>query len=454
MRAQASEPVAEALPIVNGVGLTDPLAEALSARFRLHRLPEALDPTASVLVTLGAAVGPRLLDRLPRLKLVASLGAGYDHVDVAALRSRGTLLSNTPGLTDDCVADAAMGLLIAVQRRLVSADRFLRAGRWPQRRFPLTPKFSGRRLGIFGLGRIGMALAKRAAHRSREHRADAAPRRRLAGDMGRLLRRGGREHRAFLSNRASPDADQPGRGTMSALSNQRVAYFNGKIVPEREVVIPFRDRSFTKGDGVFDMTRSFNGRIFKIKEHIDRLYRSLRYTRIDCGLKPSEMIEISEDVLSRNRHLLGKDEDYWIGQRISRGVDAVGDEGWEHVKANVIVDCVPLPHKQRAKLYRDGMRVVVPPGQVTPSMALWQYLLDAQRAVVGGVVGAGERALGAGPSQHVELLRVEFLAPFVVAELHMRLGDRHASTLARGRSGVSHAGSIPSSNRFSALASR
>jgi branched-chain amino acid aminotransferase len=156
---------------------------------------------------------------------------------------------------------------------------------------------------------------------------------------------------------------------MSALSNQRVAYFNGKIVPEREVVIPFRDRSFTKGDGVFDMTRSFNGRIFKIQEHIDRLYRSLRYTQIDCGLKPSEMIEISEDVLNRNRHLLDKDGDYWIGQRISRGVDAVGDEGWEHVKANVIIDCVPLPHKQRAKLYRDGMRIVVPPTRrVAPSM--------------------------------------------------------------------------------------
>jgi branched-chain amino acid aminotransferase len=156
---------------------------------------------------------------------------------------------------------------------------------------------------------------------------------------------------------------------MSALSNQRVAYFNGKIVPERDVVIPFRDRSFTKGDGVFDMTRSFNGRIFKIKEHIDRLYRSLRYTRIDIGLKPAEMIEISEDVLNRNRHLLGKDEDYWIGQRISRGVDAVGDEGWERVGPNVIVDCVPLPFKQRATLYRDGMRVMVPPTRrVAPSM--------------------------------------------------------------------------------------
>jgi len=148
---------------------------------------------------------------------------------------------------------------------------------------------------------------------------------------------------------------------MTALSNQRIAYFNGKYVPEREVVIPFRDKSFTRGDGVFDMTRSFNGRIFKIKEHIDRLYRSLKYLQIDPGLTPKEMIEISEIVLDRNRHLLGKDEDYWIGQRVSRGVEAVGDEGWEHTGPNVIVECIPLPLKARARLFRDGIDIVVPP---------------------------------------------------------------------------------------------
>jgi len=163
MTTPMSAAVAEALPDVNGIGLTEPLADQLSARFRLHRDPAALDRNARVLVALGAPVGPALVDRLPRLRLVASLGAGYDHVDVAALRSRGILLSNTPGLTDACVADAAMGLLIAVQRHLVSADRFLCAGRWLQGRFPLMPRFSGRRLGIFGLGHIGTALAKRAA---------------------------------------------------------------------------------------------------------------------------------------------------------------------------------------------------------------------------------------------------------------------------------------------------
>jgi hypothetical protein len=85
---------------------------------------------------------------------------------------------------------------------------------------------------------------------------------------------------AALTARSLPSGGGDGhrlmllKGTMSVLSNQRVAYFNGKIVPEREVVIPFRDSSFTKGDGVFDMTRSFNGHIFKIKEHIDRLCES------------------------------------------------------------------------------------------------------------------------------------------------------------------------------------
>jgi branched-chain amino acid aminotransferase len=167
---------------------------------------------------------------------------------------------------------------------------------------------------------------------------------------------------------------------MTALSNQRIAYFNGKYVPEREVVIPFRDRSFTRGDGVFDMTRSFDGRIFKIKEHVERLYRSLKYLKIDPGLSPAEMVRISEAVLDRNRHLLGKDEDYWIGQRVSRGVEAVGDEGWEHTGPNVIVECIPLPLKQRAKLYRDGMHVIVPatrrvaPSMLSPRAKMHQYL--------------------------------------------------------------------------------
>ncbi len=108
--------------------------------------------------------------------------------------------------------------------------------------------------------------------------------------------------------------------------DERVAYFNGKILPESQVLIFFRDRGFKYGDAVFDVSRTFGGKIFRLKEHVDRLYRSLKYARIDPGLTPRQMIEITQEILERNLSLLGPDEDYWVAQRISRGVDVVGGE--------------------------------------------------------------------------------------------------------------------------------
>jgi branched-chain amino acid aminotransferase len=157
---------------------------------------------------------------------------------------------------------------------------------------------------------------------------------------------------------------------MAELSNQRVAYFNGKWVPEANVKVPFRDRSFLYGDGCFDMTRTFRGKPFKVKEHIERFYRSLAYMRIDIGMSESAMVEITHEAVRRNAHLLGPNDDYWVGQRVSRGVKAVGDEGWDHTGPNVVVDCQPLPFKQRAPLYRDGIRVLVPSTRRTPPSSL------------------------------------------------------------------------------------
>ena len=162
--------------------------------------------------------------------------------------------------------------------------------------------------------------------------------------------------------------------------NHRVAYFNGRIVPEREVVLPFRDRGFKYGDAAFDMTRTFHGRPFKLKEHVERFYRSLRYLRIDPGLSPTEMIAASGEVLERNRHFLTRDTDYWLAQRVSRGVDAVGDEGWEHIGPNVIVECLPLPLKARARFFRDGIDIIVPstrrvsPEALSPRAKTHNYL--------------------------------------------------------------------------------
>ncbi|KZD12249.1 aminotransferase class IV [Oceanibaculum pacificum] len=156
---------------------------------------------------------------------------------------------------------------------------------------------------------------------------------------------------------------------MSQLANERVAYFNGKIVPESQVLIPFRDRGFKYGDAVFDMTRTFGHKIFRLQEHVDRLYKSLAYLKIDPQLSPKEMIRLSEEVLERNLHLIGKNEDYWLGQRISRGVGE-SFSGTENAGATVIVECSPLPLKHRAPLYRDGIDVIVPSVRRTPPDAM------------------------------------------------------------------------------------
>jgi branched-chain amino acid aminotransferase len=169
-------------------------------------------------------------------------------------------------------------------------------------------------------------------------------------------------------------------GLAVSLVNERVAWFNGKIVRESEVMIPFRDQGFLRGDAVFDMTRSFNGKAFRLKEHIARLYRSLKYLEIDPGISAAEMAAISEDVLDRNRHLLGPGEDYWLAQRISRGVSRVPGDAWDHYGPNVIVECIPLPLRERAKYFRDGIEVVTPslrrtpPDSLSPRAKMHQYL--------------------------------------------------------------------------------
>ena len=157
---------------------------------------------------------------------------------------------------------------------------------------------------------------------------------------------------------------------MTELSNERVVYLNGEILPESRALIPYRDRGFYLGDGCFDITRSFGHRLFFLAEHIERLYRSLKYLRIDPGLTPDEMTRITEEVFERNRHLLGTDQDYWVGQRISRGAFAVEGEDAERNGATVVVECIPLPLKARARMFRDGARVITPSVRRTPPESL------------------------------------------------------------------------------------
>lgn len=154
---------------------------------------------------------------------------------------------------------------------------------------------------------------------------------------------------------------------MTAASQERIAYFNGEYLPESQVRVPFRDRGFIFGDAVFDTARTFRGRPFKLAEHVDRLFESLAYLRIDPRLAKGEIVAITERVLERNLPLLGPDDDYWVTQRVTRGGIARG--GGDQSVADgptVIVECQPLPLQARAKLYVEGIKVVVPTLRRTP----------------------------------------------------------------------------------------
>jgi lactate dehydrogenase-like 2-hydroxyacid dehydrogenase len=125
--------------------------------------PGALKKVTALVGTGAAKVDKKLLSMLPNVKLIAICGVGYDGIDVGAAKERGIVVTHTPGVLTDDVADLALALVLSMGRRIPQADRFVRNGDWVSDTFPLTHKVSGARLGIVGMGRIGRAIAKRAA---------------------------------------------------------------------------------------------------------------------------------------------------------------------------------------------------------------------------------------------------------------------------------------------------
>jgi branched-chain amino acid aminotransferase len=157
---------------------------------------------------------------------------------------------------------------------------------------------------------------------------------------------------------------------MSLRANERVAWLKGELMPEREVRIPLRDSSRVYGDGCFDMTRTFGHRLLELRAHVDRLHRSLKHLRINPGFGPERMCLLTAELLEGNRHLLGPDDDCWVGQRISCGVRPFDGDSLEHHGPNIAHECPPLPLVQRAKLFKEGIRVIVPATRRVPPDAL------------------------------------------------------------------------------------
>ncbi|MDE1166121.1 MAG: 2-hydroxyacid dehydrogenase [Pseudomonas sp.] len=148
------------------------LMQSLEAHHRVHKRWEIADlpgwaaehgAAITAVVTSGVyGADNALLDQLPNLQVITSFGVGYDGVDTAYLARRGIKLSNTPDVLNNAVAETALALMLSVSRRISEAERFVRAGKWLNSKFPLGRDLTGKTCGIVGLGKIGKTIARRA----------------------------------------------------------------------------------------------------------------------------------------------------------------------------------------------------------------------------------------------------------------------------------------------------
>lgn len=147
------------------------LVERIAEQYDIHRYWELADADAWVRENGGRIDGiatsgvfgakAELIEALPNLKAIISFGVGYDSIAVETAKKKGVTVTNTPGVLDNCVADTAVSILLALGRRISEADRFVRNGEWEKGRFPLSGSIGGKVCGIVGMGNIGRAIAKR-----------------------------------------------------------------------------------------------------------------------------------------------------------------------------------------------------------------------------------------------------------------------------------------------------
>lgn len=139
--------------------------------------------------------------------------------------------------------------------------------------------------------------------------------------------------------------------------SELIAYFNGTFVPDSQCNVHISDRGLRLGDSVFDVERTFNGNIFRLRDHLIRLYRSLKYVRIDPQITIDQMERIVQEVVERNEHLRGPACDYLVEQRVTRGS---GRTVFDESTPTVCVRLVPIDFSRYAHFYRAGAPVVFP----------------------------------------------------------------------------------------------
>jgi branched-chain amino acid aminotransferase len=158
--------------------------------------------------------------------------------------------------------------------------------------------------------------------------------------------------------------------------SEGVVWINGDFVPESEAVISIRDTGFLFGDAVFDTERTFAGEVYKLDEHLERLWMSCRYVSIQPPITKAELKEITQTVIETNMHTVPRGEDLWVTQHVTRGVPIEG----EMSLPTIIVETRPLPLRARARYFVEGIPIVLsslrrtPPWALTPRAKKHNYL--------------------------------------------------------------------------------
>ncbi|KAK4482036.1 hypothetical protein RD792_012958 [Penstemon davidsonii] len=162
----------ESIAVLMMCPMNNYLEHELEKRFKLFRywtqphqrefLSQHAESIRAVVGNAAAGAEADLIDALPKLEIVSSFSVGLDKIDLIKCKEKGIRVTNTPDVLTDDVADLAIGLMLSVLRRICVCDKYVRKGAWKFGDFKLTTRFSGKTVGIIGLGRIGLAIAKRA----------------------------------------------------------------------------------------------------------------------------------------------------------------------------------------------------------------------------------------------------------------------------------------------------
>jgi len=162
------------------------------------------------------------------------------------------------------------------------------------------------------------------------------------------------------------------------MQKEQIAYVNGNILPESQASVSINDRGFIYGDAVFDTSRTFNSKLLFLEDHVDRLFDSCKYLDIDPVLSKKQIISITKEVLNKNISFLGKNEDFWVTQRVTRGLRS-GDSGSKN-NPTIVVNCRKIIFRKRAAYFVKGIPLQVssvrriPPWAVSPRAKTHNYL--------------------------------------------------------------------------------